>query len=75
MGSFGAVLLVPLLVWQVCGGLAGPATKKAKNVAGPTIEWRTCYGLRGSVASPGTCRGLLGYLLQAQRVCSLPGPP
>ena len=65
MGSFGAVLLVSLLAWQVCGGLAGPATKKAKNVAGPTIEWRTCYGLRGSATSPGTCRGLLEDLPRA----------
>ena len=63
MGSFGAVLLVSLLAWQVCGGLAGPATKKAKNVAGPTIEWRTCYGLRRVGNLPGLpviWRGLLG---------------
>ena len=53
MGSFGAVLLVSLLAWQVCGGLAGPATKKAKNVAGPTIKWRTSLGLRRVGNLPG----------------------
>ena len=29
---------------QVCQTMVGPATKKAKNVAGPTAEWRTWHG-------------------------------
>ena len=81
MGSFGAVLLVPLLVRQVCGGLAGPATKKAKNVAGPTIEWRTCRGLLGDQprAQEGRqpprapCAGSWGTSLGLRRVGNLPG--